>query len=124
MMKGTYNGISDFVICLKSDQDRPVGKMGVWSSEEIGFMLHRSYWHKGLALEALNGIIPYLFEVRQLGSLTADIDPRNEASRGILKKVGFEYESFEEKTLQVGEEWVDSEYLRLTKERWRSLEQL
>ena len=117
MRQGRYNGVSDFIICLKPD-DKPIGKIGVWSGDEIGFLLDRSCWHKGLAKEALYGSIPYLFDTRKLDSITADIDPRNEASIGILKKVGFEVEKFEEKTLEIDGVWVDSLYLRLTKERW------
>lgn len=119
MRLGRYNGVSDFIICLKPD-DKPIGKIGVWSDDEIGFLLDRRCWHKGLAKEALHAIIPQLFDARKLESITADIDPRNEASIGILKKVGFEVERLEKNTMQVGEDWVDSLYLRLTKERWNS----
>ena len=118
MINGKYNGITDFIICLKPDL-KPIGKIGVWSGDEIGFLLSRSQWHKGLASEALNKILPYLFDERHLEAITADIDPRNEASLGILKKFGFVVERFQKNTLQVGDEWVDSVYLRLTKERWR-----
>lgn len=62
--------------------------------------------------------MPHLFNTKEFESLTADVDPRNEASIALLKKFGFEVERFEERTFQLGEEWVDSVYLRLTKERW------
>lgn len=118
MINSPNNGLTDFVICLKPD-DKPIGKIGVWSGDEIGFLLDRSQWHKGLAKEALGGIIPFLFEEREFDAITADVDPRNEASLGILKKVGFEIERIEKNTLEVGGVWVDSAYLRLTKERWK-----
>ncbi|KAK3703052.1 hypothetical protein LTR37_014663 [Vermiconidia calcicola] len=119
MTQGQHNGITDFIICLES-KDEPIGKIGVWSGDEIGFLLNRSHWHKGLAKEALCGILPYLFGTGSFESLTADVDPRNEASLRILKKFGFEVERYEGKTLKVGDEWMDSVYLRLTKERWKS----
>lgn len=121
MINGKNNGITDFIICIKPDL-QPIGKIGVWSGDEIGFLLDRSQWKKGLAAEALRGSLPYLFDVRQMESITADIDPRNAASLGILTKFGFEKERFEEKTLLIGDEWMDSVYLRLTKERWRAFE--
>ena len=34
MVEGDFNGITDFVICLKSD-GRPIGKIGVWTGDEI-----------------------------------------------------------------------------------------
>ena len=117
MINSENNGLTDFVICSKP-KDKPIGKIGVWSGDEIGFLLDRSQWHKGLAKEALGGIIPYLFGERKFESISADVDPRNDASTGILKKAGFEVERVQEKTFQIGDVWVDSVYLRLSKQRW------
>ncbi len=117
MINSPNNGLTDFVISLKPN-DKPIGKIGVWSGDEIGFLLDRSHWHRGLAKEALGAIIPYLFDERKFVSISADVDPRNDACTGILKKAGFEVESFQEKTFQIADVWVDSVYLRLTKARW------
>ena len=116
MIANPQNGVTDFIICLKEDL-KPVGKIGVWSGDEIGFLLSRSQWGKGLAKEALDAILPYLFETRQMKAVTADIDPRNEASKGILQRFGFVVEKFEEKTLEINGEWMDSLYLRLSREK-------
>ena len=124
MIGGEFNGVTDFVICLKGE-DRPIGtigKIGVWSGEEIGFLLNRTYWHRGLAVEAMNGILPFLFERKKFEWLVADVDPRNEASIGLLKKFGFEVDKLEERALEVDGEWVDSLYLKLTKERWEAVQ--
>lgn len=121
MSKGDSNGVTDFVICLKPDLN-PIGKVGVWEEHEIGFLLPQTQWRKGLALEALKAIIPYLFNERGLKEITADADPRNAACIGLLQKLGFVVSGYCEKTLQVGEEWVDSTYLKLTKEKWREEE--
>lgn len=117
MVKGEQNGVTDFVIYLKPDS-RPIGKIGVWQGEEIGFLLSRSYWRQGLALEALKGVLTYLFRYRDFGYITSDVDPRNMASIGILKKVGFEQYAFKEKSMEIGGEWVDSLYLKLEKPDW------
>ena len=119
MINSSNNGLTDFVICLKPD-DKPIGKIGVWSGDEIGFLLDRSQWHRGLAKEALCAVIGYLFRERKFDAITADVDPRNEASLGILKRMGFEIERIQENTLEVGGVWVDSAYLRLTKEVWKT----
>jgi RimJ/RimL family protein N-acetyltransferase len=118
MMKGP-NGTTDFVICLKEADNKPIGKNGVWSGDEIGFILHRSQWGKGLAKEAVTKILPYLFDVRKMENITSDVDPRNQASIGLLKKFGFEEVGYREKTFQIGEEWVDSVDLKLSKEQWQ-----
>lgn len=117
MINNEQNGVTDFVICLKPD-DRPIGKIGIWSGDEIGFILNRAHWHKGLAVEALRKVLPYFFDVRKFESISADTDPRNQASIGLLKRFAFEKERYEEDTFKIGDEWVHSLYLRLSRERW------
>lgn len=111
--------MTEFVICLQHDP-RPIGKIGVWQDEEVGFLLGRKHWGKGYALEAFNALLPFYFNEKHLRCITADTDPRNDASIGLLKKLGFVVYSFKEKTWQVGDEWVDSLYLKLTKEDWQA----
>ena len=118
MTNNTGNGVRDFIICLKPGLT-PIGKCGVWEGNEIGFLLVKEQWGKGLALEALRVVLPQLFDDLGFESLVADIDPRNDASLGLLKKVGFEDDGYKEKTLEINGEWVDSQYLKLTGERWR-----
>ncbi|KAL8344986.1 hypothetical protein RB601_005155 [Gaeumannomyces tritici] len=100
----------------------PIGKAGVWRDNEIGFMLARPYWGRGLAAEALKLVLDHLFaghgDVGREQLIVADVDPRNAASLALLKKLGFEEYDFREKTFQVGGQWVDSTYLRLTGESW------
>lgn len=71
-------------------------------------------------MEALGVVLPHLFDTMRFDSISADVDPRNEGSLCVLEKVGFERERFERNTFRIGEEWVDSVYLRLTKERWKT----
>ena len=122
MSVSQQNGTTDFIITLQPD-DTPIGKIGVWQDEEIGLLISRQHWRKGLAQEAVNGIMPYLFDEKDFKQLTADIDPRNVASRGILESNGFEEYEFKEKTAYIGGEWVDSVYLTLTKEKWKEAEE-
>jgi [ribosomal protein S5]-alanine N-acetyltransferase len=117
MIDSSANGVTDFIICLKPNLV-PIGKIGIWQGEEIGFLLARQYWGQGLAREALELISNHLFEKKGLILITADTDPRNAASIGLLKAVGFEEYEFKERTFQIGDEWVDSLYLKLTKEAW------
>ncbi|ETN47030.1 uncharacterized protein HMPREF1541_01220 [Cyphellophora europaea CBS 101466] len=120
MVGGSQNGLTDFVICLKPDM-MSIGKIGVWQDQEIGFLLAKRHWGKGLAFEALQIILPYLFGTAGFSFLTADIDPRNKASEGLLRKVGFELDGYQERSMQIGNEWVDSQYLKLTKARWEQI---
>lgn len=117
MIQSPQNGVTDFIICVKP-HFVPIGKIGVWQDQEVGFLLARSHWGQGLAAEALRAVIPYFFKERGMSEITADTDPRNVASIGLLKKVGFEVFDFKEKTYEIGGVWVDSVYLRLTREEW------
>jgi len=124
MTASPENGVTDFIICLQPNMV-PIGKMGVWQGHEIGFLLARECWGKGLAKEALNALLPYYFGStaeggRGLEKIMADTDPRNAACNGFLKSFGFEVTGFEEKTFEIDGQWVDSTYLELTRERWEA----
>lgn len=119
MTQSALNGDTDFVVCLKPDF-RPVGKIGAWQDHEIGFMLVRSLWGQGLAQEALGAVIPYLFFEKGFSEITADTDPRNAACIALLQKMGFVVYASQEKTWEVGGEWVDSLYFKLARESWQT----
>ncbi|KAH8917934.1 acyl-CoA N-acyltransferase [Atractiella rhizophila] len=113
------NGTTNFSMLLLPSY-RPIGNIGLYKAgeSEIGFMLLRSEWRKGLVSEALKRLLPYYFDELGMEDITADCDPRNLASVGLLKKWGFEETGTEEKTFFVGGEWCDSVYLRLKKENY------
>ena len=69
-------------------------------------------WGRGLASEAVRAIIDRAF-ARGLASIKADVDPRNKKSLRLLRKLGFVEIGAAERTLRVGEEWVDSIYFEL-----------
>lgn len=100
----------DFIV---EHDGRVIGKAGCWRVPEIGFILHPDYWGRGLAREALEAIIPTLFERFSVPAITADVDPRNLASLALLKGLGFEETGRASRTWLVGETWCDSIYLAL-----------
>lgn len=154
--------MTDFIICLKpgatdtTSTPAPIGKIGIYSappSNEIGFLLSRTHWGKGLAREALSHMLSYLFNLAALPqrsstqngdtprcpkagqlttispdelassqwrypSITADTDPRNAASIGLLRSCGFKDAAYVERTWEIGGEWLDSLYLRMEREEW------
>ncbi|KAJ3288260.1 hypothetical protein HDU79_004986 [Rhizoclosmatium sp. JEL0117] len=118
------NGILDFVIYHKAT-NKVIGKLGLYQplqadqSGEIGYLLDPEYWGQGLMKEAMVLWLEYAFFEAGAKRLIADVDPRNDASLGLLKSVGFVETKREERTLLVGEEWVDSVYLELKKEDYR-----
>lgn len=101
----------DFVLEHKG---RVIGKAGAWALPEIGFLLHPDYWRRGLLSEAMAVLLPHLFAAHpQIDRLTAEADPRNAASLGLLQKFGFRETHRESRTLLWRDEWCDSVYLAL-----------
>jgi RimJ/RimL family protein N-acetyltransferase len=94
-------------------EGRAIGKAGAWQLPEIGFLLHPDLWGRGLMREALEALIPHLFARHDLPRLTAEADPRNTRSLGLLARLGFRETGRASRTMQWGEEWCDSVYLAL-----------
>ena len=59
---------------------------------EVGYLLHRDWWHKGFMSEAMQRVIDYAFDDLKLHRLEADTDPANAASIRLLERFGFERE--------------------------------
>ena len=76
----------DFVI---EHQGGVIGKAGCWRLPEIGYILHPQYWGQGIAGEACRGVIAHIFAAYDIPAITADVDPRNEASLRLLDRLGF-----------------------------------
>lgn len=101
---------ADFVV---ECEGKAIGKAGCWRMGEIGFILHPDHWSKGYATEALEAVIPFVFERLPVDKLVADVDPRNEASLRVLGKLGFVEVGRKAKTFLLGDEWCDSVFLEL-----------
>ncbi|MBR3840700.1 MAG: GNAT family N-acetyltransferase [Erysipelotrichales bacterium] len=59
---------------------------------EIGYNIHEDYWRKGYAYEASYASIKYLFDNLHIEMMTCAHFHNNEASKGLINKLGFTYE--------------------------------
>ncbi len=59
---------------------------------EIGFMLARAHWGRGVASEAVRAALGYGFGALGLHRVEADVDPENAASLTLLGRLGFRAE--------------------------------
>jgi ribosomal-protein-alanine N-acetyltransferase len=88
-----------WALCFPTDQ-RLIGTIGYWRMipahyrAEIGYVLHPQHQGKGLMTEAMKAVIHYAFEVMQLHSIEANINPLNIASKQVLLKNGFVQEAY------------------------------
>lgn len=91
-----------FAVCLK-ESGRAVGSLGVerygmedrltefdgFSGRELGFVLSKDCWGKGLMPEAVCAVSEFLFRERGLDFLTCGYYDFNQRSRRVQEKCGF-----------------------------------
>lgn len=69
----------------------------IHQNAEIGYLIHKDYWGKGIGSLATKTIVEFAFKQLKLHRIEASISPGNIASKEILKKLGFQKEClFEE----------------------------
>lgn len=59
-------------------------------SAMVAYVLFRRYWGRGIAVEAVLGMLDELARAFGVRSATATVDPRNDRSVKLLRKLGFE----------------------------------
>ena len=91
-----------FAVCLK-ESGKVIGSLGVekygmedkltefdgYRGREIGYVLSKDYWGKGLMPEAVNAVIDYLFNECDMDFLTCGYYDFNSRSRRVQEKCGF-----------------------------------
>ena len=87
---------------------------------EVGYALRSDKWGAGLAREAVTLALDWAFDTLQLHRIEADIDPRNDASRVLLHRLGFASEGLLRERYFIGDEVSDTEIFGLLAEEWRS----
>ena len=86
MVEADSSTSDDFVI---EREGEVIGKMGCWLFPEVGFMVARDETGNGYATEAMAAFLERRRKAGQPRRLTADVDPRNEASLRLLARAGF-----------------------------------
>ena len=91
-----------FAICLK-ENDKVIGSIGVekygmedklteflnYNGREIGYVLGKDYWGRGLMPEAVSTVIDYLFKEKSLDFLICGYYDFNKQSKRVQEKLGF-----------------------------------
>ena len=96
------NEDNTFAIVLK-ENNKVIGSLGVdeygmeqalseffdYEGREIGYVLSKDYWGKGLMTEAVKAVIDYLFNIQNLDFLTCGYYEFNNQSKKVQEKCGF-----------------------------------
>jgi len=76
-------------------------------SVELGYRLHPDYWGLGYATEAARCLLTYFDEVLKVRKVVAYCVADNDASAGLLEKMGFTREGCLRKHSPLGGRWQD-----------------
>lgn len=85
-------------VLLRREDERPVGTALLFRADEnsrraeIGYVLAREYWGRGLMREALQALLEWAFGTLELHRVEAEVNPANEASWRLLERLGFQRE--------------------------------
>ncbi len=102
-----------WAISLKGE-DRMIGTFGFWRIDkahyrtEIGYLLHKDYWGKGIMQEAMETGINYAFNTLGVHSIEANINPNNAASIKIAERNGFVKEAHFKEDYYYNGKFLDS----------------
>ncbi len=123
MRRGTAN--HRFLICLRENR-RIAGIMslghivrGAFQSCYIGYWTGQPFARRGYTTEALGLTLRFVFRTLKLHRVEANIVPRNRASKGLVRKLGFRYEGTAKRYLSINHRWEDHEHWAITREEWR-----
>jgi len=92
-------------------------------SAEVGYNFHPDHWGKGYAVESLDALISYLFDVRSVTRVFGMLHPENRASAQVLERVGMLFEGHTRSSYWDGDEVSDDWIYGMTKDdldAWRS----
>lgn len=115
-------------IFLKNENDKLVGIIETMGFSKkvnmvtIGYFLAEEYWKKGIASEAVEVLIKFLFENAEINRIQAEVMTKNEASKNVLLKNGF----IKEGLIRQGNFWpgrgiVDIEVYGILKEDYEKV---
>lgn len=91
----TGEGEQAFMIAEKARPEMPIGCIGITFDDhvaEVGFVLARRAWNRGLMTEALTRLLGTVLSRPGIGRVSAFCDTENTASARVLEKVGMAQE--------------------------------
>jgi RimJ/RimL family protein N-acetyltransferase len=109
---------------LLSENNRLIGDIGIHFLEtdrftvELGYTLDHDYQGLGYASEAVGAVTEYLFNQCGKHRIFASIDPGNDKSIGLVKRLGYRQEAHFRKNVLHHGVWTDTLIFAILKEEW------
>ena len=92
---------------------------GNFHNAYLGYCGFAAFAGHGYVTEALGLVLREAFVTQKLHRLEANIQPGNEPSIALVKRLGFELEGMSPRYLKIGGRWRDHERYALRSETWR-----
>jgi ribosomal-protein-alanine N-acetyltransferase len=105
---------SDLIGCINLNEI----VRGAFQSAFLGFYGFAPYAGHGLMKQAMRLVLVEAFTTLRLHRLEANIQPKNERSKGLVESVGFRREGYSLRYLLIGGQWCDHERYAITAEEW------
>lgn len=91
---------------------------GSFQNAYLGYYADVQWAGQGLMTEGLRQAIDYAFQRLKLHRLESNIQPQNQASIALVKRLGFRREGFSPRYLKLNGAWRDHERWAITAEEW------
>lgn len=91
---------------------------GSFRSGYLGYYAFAPHNGRGYMTTGLRAVVSRAFRQLRLHRLEANIQPDNEASRRLVKRLGFKLEGFSPRYLKIEGRWRDHERWAVTAENW------
>ena len=92
---------------------------GFFQSAYMGYYGMAGMNGRGLMGEAVRLVVTHAFRDLGLHRVEANIQPANEPSRALVRRLGFRQEGFSPRYLRINGEWRDHERWAVLAEEWR-----
>ena len=112
------NEVILWAITLRPDT-KLVGYVCLWRIErgnyrcEVGYMLHPALHRKGIMTETLKTVLDFSFNTLKFHSITAGINPANEASKLLLESLGFKQEAYFRESFYFNGKFIDTVFFSI-----------
>lgn len=115
--------IINWAVCLR-ETGECIGYVGFYRMDfaadvvEIGYTMAKAHWRRGYGREALRAVLGWAFESFGAHKVSADVNIANEASMGLLERLGFQREAVLREDFFFAGRHLDSVWYGLLREEW------
>ena len=93
---------------------------GVTQSSYVGYHIFVPFDRQGYMTEGMDLILRYAFRTLKLHRIEAGIQPDNEHSIALVKRLGFRYEGTALRLIKIAGRWRDHQRWAILAEEWRA----